>query len=169
MFNINTDKAYISTRKFTILLLRCSNFFTFFFLQDTGLQISLWRQLPLKLRSCVISVYCCMFSAPVGSHSLHCFWSLCSLTSWPLVRIQPIHSSHVYYICGLLCVLSTCSLSCHTRNYPDVVLQFSGFNRQCAQCISLLYLVRYMYSMCTCHLTPQTKPRPFSYCTCILV
>lgn len=70
---------------------------------------------------------------------------------------------HVYFFCGVLCVLSTCSLSCHTRNYPDVVLQFSGFNRQCTQCISLLYPVRYVpmrTSGVKSNLTLQTNPHP---------
>ena len=51
---------------------------------------------------------------------------------------------YIFILSGIMCVFSTCSLTCHTCTYPDVVLQFSGFDRQCAQCISLLYPVRYL-------------------------
>ena len=51
---------------------------------------------------------------------------------------------YIFICCGIICVFFTCSLTCWTWKYSDMVLQFSGFDRQCAQCISLLYPVRYL-------------------------
>ena len=51
---------------------------------------------------------------------------------------------YIFICCGIICVFFTCSLTCWTWKYSGMVLQFSGFDRQCAQCISLLYPVRYL-------------------------
>ena len=106
----------------------------------------------MRILRCGLLLYLCVhvslcFSASVGSHSLHFFQSLWSLISQSLVRVLYLHNFiilHLYLFYSIMCVLSTCSLTCHTCTYPDVVLQFSGFDRQCAQCISLLYPVRYL-------------------------
>ena len=44
-----------------------------------------------------------MFSAPVGSHCLHFFWCLCSLTSWPLVRIPTYRTHFLHIMLVVLC------------------------------------------------------------------
>ena len=53
------------------------------------------------------------------------------------------NSLSAHHACGALCIPSTCSVTDNTRKYSDMVLQFSGFHRQCTQSITLLYLVRY--------------------------
>ena len=47
-----------------------------------------------------------MFSAPVGSHCLHFFWCLCSLTSWPLVRIPTYRTPFLHIMLVVLCAFS---------------------------------------------------------------
>ena len=54
------------------------------------------------------------------------------------------NSIFVHHACGALCVPSTYSVTDSDRKYSDMVLQFSGFHRQCTQSITLLYLVRYL-------------------------
>ena len=49
-----------------------------------------------------------------------------------------------FHILQYLHILFTCSPPCGTGKYPDMVMQFSGFHRQFAQCISLLHPVRYL-------------------------
>ena len=51
---------------------------------------------------------------------------------------------YIFILSCIMCVFFTYSLTFHTSRYSDMVLQFSGFDRQCAQCISLLYPVRYL-------------------------